>query len=155
MPSTHPNSPAATAAGGLAAALAKVACLSADELRAHFRRLYRMSPPPALSRDLLARLIAQRLQEHPLGRLDPEFGRQLDRIGRGEAPVRRLKPGSVVVREYEGILHEVTVVPGGFRWNEAIYPSLSTIARLITGTSWSGPRFFGLRNKVSSIEEAT
>ena len=76
----------------------------------------------------------------------------LDRIGRGEAPARRLKPGSVLVREYDGVLHEVVVVPGGFLWNGASYPSLSTIARLITGTSWNGPRFFGLRGKKSALK---
>lgn len=58
------------------------------------------------------------------------------------------------MREYDGVLHEVTIVPGGFLWAGSTYPSLSTIARLITGTSWNGPRFFGLRNKASSPEGA-
>ena len=52
---------------------------------------------------------------------------------------------SVIVREYQGELHEVLVVPNGFCWRGAVYASLSTIARKITGTSWNGPRFFGLR----------
>jgi hypothetical protein len=50
-----------------------------------------------------------------------------------------------MVREHQGTLHEVMVVPGGFSWQEKTYPSLSTIAQAITGTSWNGPRFFGLR----------
>lgn len=144
--------PAAAAAGGLSAGLGELAGLGSDELRARFRRLYRTNPPPGLSREMLMRLIAQRLQEQALGRLDPELARQLDRIGRGEAPARRLKPGSVLVREYDGALHEVVVVPGGFLWNGATYPSLSTIARTITGTSWNGPRFFGLRGKASALK---
>jgi hypothetical protein len=50
-----------------------------------------------------------------------------------------------MVREHQGTLHEVMVVPGGFCWQDKTYPSLSTIAQAITGTSWNGPRFFGLR----------
>ena len=70
----------------------------------------------------------------------------LDRLAKGGAePVRHLKVGTVIVREHQGTLHEVMVVPGGFSWREKTYPSLSTIAQAITGTSWNGPRFFGLR----------
>src|SRR5215210_3117336 len=58
---------------------------------------------------------------------------------------RFLKAGTVLVREYAGERHTVTVVPGGYVWRETTYPSLSTIARAITGTAWNGPRFFGLR----------
>src|SRR5207237_7052991 len=72
----------------------------------------------------------------------------LDRLARGDKPNelnRRLKPGTVLVREYSGERHTVTVVPNGFLWKDATYSSLSTIARAITGTAWNGPRFFGLR----------
>jgi Protein of unknown function (DUF2924) len=58
---------------------------------------------------------------------------------------RRLKTGTVLVREYQGERHTVTVVANGFVWREATYASLSAIARAITGTNWNGPRFFGLR----------
>ena len=57
----------------------------------------------------------------------------------------------MLVREYQGERHTVTVVPGGYVWREATYPSLSTIARAITGTAWSGPRFFGI-NRLEDIE---
>jgi hypothetical protein len=57
----------------------------------------------------------------------------------------RLKVGTVLVREHQGERHIVTVVPDGFAWQETTYASLSSIARAITGTAWSGPRFFGLR----------
>jgi Protein of unknown function (DUF2924) len=59
---------------------------------------------------------------------------------------RRLKPGTVLLREYQGERHTVTVVPNGYFWHETTYASLSIIARAITGTSWNGPRFFGLRS---------
>jgi Protein of unknown function (DUF2924) len=52
----------------------------------------------------------------------------------------------VLLREYQGERHTVTVVPNGYLWRETAYASLSTIARAITGTAWSGPRFFGLRS---------
>jgi hypothetical protein len=90
-----------------------------------------------------------------LGGLDPKTAKHLtslprgDRLG-GDRP-RRLKPGTVLVREYQGERHTVTVVPGGYVWREATYASLSTIARAITGTSWSGPRFFGI-NRLEDIE---
>ena len=65
---------------------------------------------------------------------------------------RRLKPGTVLVREYHGERHTVTVVTNGFVWREATFASLSPIARAITGTAWNGPRFFGLRiDKESTI----
>jgi hypothetical protein len=59
----------------------------------------------------------------------------------------------VLVREYQGERHTVTVVPGGYVWREATYASLSTIARAITGTAWSGPRFFGARAGVNRLED--
>ena len=59
-------------------------------------------------------------------------------------PGARLKPGTVLVRDYQGQRHTVTVVSDGFDWQGTTYPSLSAIARAITGTAWSGPRFFAL-----------
>ncbi|WP_245294166.1 DUF2924 domain-containing protein [Methylobrevis pamukkalensis] len=125
-----------------------VAAAPLDQLRSRFRALYRVPAPESLSRDLIARLVAHRLQEQRLGKLDPNLAGQIDRLDRhggGQTPRRRLKPGTVLVREHGGVLHEVMVVPGGFAWNGETHASLSVIARRITGTSWNGPRFFGLR----------
>ena len=58
---------------------------------------------------------------------------------------QRLKSGTVLVREFQGVRHTVTIVPEGFVWQEKTYTSLTAIARIITGTNWNGPRFFGLR----------
>ena len=105
-------------------------------------------PPAGLTKDIIARMIAYRIQEEAFGGLDKEPIKLLDRLARGEKPGarnRRLKPGTVLVREYKGERHTVTVVPDGFVWQETTYTSLSTIARTITGTAWNGPRFFGLR----------
>ena len=105
-------------------------------------------PPKGLTKDIIARMIAYRIQEEAFGGLDKETLKLLDRLARGEKPnelQRRLKAGTVLVREYQGDRHTVTVVADGFLWGEKTYSSLSTIAQVITGTKWNGPRFFGLR----------
>ena len=62
-------------------------------------------------------------------------------------PRRQLKPGTVLVRDYQGQRHAVTVGREGFDWQGTSYSSLSAIARAITGTAWSGPRFFALQGR--------
>ena len=77
----------------------------------------------------------------------PRLRRLLTAVARnGAEPVRHLKIGSIIVREHQGVLHEVMVAPDGFCWQGKTYSSLSTIALRITGTSWNGSRFFGLRD---------
>src|SRR5208337_4245070 len=105
-------------------------------------------PPKGLTKDIIARMIASRIQEQASGGLGRETVKLLDRLARGGKPDglnRRLKAGTVLVREYQGERHTVTIVPDGFLWQDSTYLSLSTIARTITGTVWNGPRFFGLR----------
>src|SRR3954453_2927525 len=103
-------------------------------------------PPAGLSKDLLGRMVAARLQERAFGGLDRDSLRFLQSLARQERPPRRqLKPGTVLVREYQGRRHIVTSVRDGFDWQGTTYQSLSAIARAITGTAWSGPRFFGLQ----------
>jgi hypothetical protein len=121
--------------------------LGLEELRKRWRMTFGSLPPRALTKDLIARMIAYRLQEEAFGGLDKATIKLLDRLARGEKPElnRRLKPGTVLVREYRGERHTVTVASDGFVWRDTTYSSLSTIARAITGTAWNGPRFFGLR----------
>src|SRR5260370_15756767 len=90
-------------------------------------------------------MIAYRLQERAFGGLDRESLRFLDGLARhGGSPRRRLKPGTVLVRDYQGQRHTVTVVSNGFDWQGATYPSLSAIARAITSTPRSGSWFLPL-----------
>jgi Protein of unknown function (DUF2924) len=127
------------------AEIAHLRSLALDALRRHWRVTFGRTPPAALSKDLLGRMIAYRLQERAFGGLDRESLRFLDGLARhGGSPRRHLKPGTVLVRDYQGQRHTVTVVSDGFDWQGATYPSLSAIARAITGTAWSGPRFFAL-----------
>ena len=79
-----------------------------------------------------------------MGGLDPRIRKLLGAREKGLS-ARHVKVGSIIIREYQGKLHEVVVVPGGFCWQGQVFASLSTIARKITGTSWNGLRFFGLR----------
>ena len=141
------------AAKTLEAELEGIAALGLDDLRSLWLRMTQKSAPRAFSRDLLARKISYRVQEQQLGKLGREMRQRLDRLAKGgREPVRHLKVGTVMVREHKGTLHEVMVVPGGFSWRDKTYPSLSAIALAITGTSWNGPRFFGLRGGKSGME---
>ena len=123
------------------------------ELRVLWRETTGRPAPDALSKELIARALAHLLQEQRLGGLDPHLRRLLMSLQKpGTEPIRHLKIGSVIVREFEGKIHEVMVAPGGFYWSGQTFSSLSAIARKITGTSWNGPRFFGLRGKDEPLE---
>lgn len=142
----NPGSP--SAALDLDQALERIASLNKDELRALWRQAKGQEPPTALSKDLIARALAHRLQEEHFGGINAQVRKKLAAFATGATePSRYVKTGSIIIREYQGRLHQVVVVPEGFLWQGQIYTSLSTIARKITGTSWNGPRFFGLRGK--------
>ena len=136
-------------AAAIEAEVERVRSLGTVALRQRWRLMFGGSPPAGLTKDLIRRMIAYRIQEEAFGGLDRETIKLLDRLARGEKPSaelnRRLKPGTVLIREYQGGRHTVTVVSDGFLWREQTWSSLSTIAREITGTNWNGPRFFGLR----------
>jgi Protein of unknown function (DUF2924) len=135
-----------TEAAAIEAEIARLRALALDALRRRWRVVFGRTPPAPLSKDLLGRMIAWRLQERAFGGLDRESLRFLDGLARhGGSPRRRLKPGTVLVRDYRGQRHTVTVAADGFEWLGTTYASLSAIARVITGTAWSGPRFFALR----------
>ena len=124
---------------------------SLDELRREWRRLYR-SEPPRISRDLLMRGIGYRLQEIQHGGLGKSTRRKLKTLAKmfrttgrvAPDPGLSLKPGARLVREWHGRTHTVTVTEDGFEYAGTSYPSLTKVARKITGAHWSGPRFFGL-----------
>ena len=127
---------------------------SLDELRREWRRLYH-NDPPRISRDLLVLGIAYRLQEIEHGGLGKATLRKLRTLAKtlratgrvGPTPSLSLKPGARLVREWHGRTHTVTVTEDGFEYAGASYPSLTKIAKKITGAHWSGPRFFGLLAK--------
>lgn len=129
-----------------------LAGMEVDALREEWTRLYRSRPPTRSSRQLLELGIAWKLQEAALGGPSRTTQRQLGGpvdAAKVVAPPRsvELKPGARLVREWRGVTHDVLVVDGGFEWRGQRWTSLSMIARKITGTRWSGPRFFGLEKR--------
>ena len=134
-------------------ALARLPELDPGALRQRWRALYKAEPSPHLSRELLVRAVAYQVQELALGGLRPAPQRQLLRIAQqaketGAATIRarpELKPGTRLMREWQGRSYEVLVLDDGFSWQGTHHRSLSAIARKITGTAWSGPLFFGLK----------
>jgi len=122
------------------------------ELRARWRAKFKSEPPKAFGPDLLRRSIAHKLQEDAYGGLDRATARLLNQLiyqyskTRGKIVMpRRIMPGAVLVRHWKGQAHHITVLEDAFAYGGKSYESLSEIARLITGTRWNGPRFFGLR----------
>src|SRR5262249_52681740 len=127
-----------------------------SELRALWTQVLGEQPPATLGRDVLALGIAYACQERRQGGLSKPVARELARLfeqvlrgDRTETPAALTAPlprsGTILVREWQGTAHHVTVVDDGFLWNGRTYRSLSGIARAITGTNWNGPRFFGMR----------
>lgn len=101
-------------------------------------------PPKHVSRRLLELSAAWHLQCQEFGKPDRELRRLLHGSA-GSAPEKRpIKPGTRLVREWNGRTHHVEVLARGYQWNDKAYRSLSSIAKAITGSHWSGPRFFGL-----------
>jgi hypothetical protein len=137
--------------------VARLRDLDVEGLRRRWETVHSGKGPTHLPRHLLFRLLAYRLQAEALGELDSQSQRILDRSTSPEDASKRaeesrrssnsLRPGTVLGREWNGQMHHVAVLAGGFAWNGTTYPSLSKIAFAITGTRWNGPRFFGLRDK--------
>lgn len=146
-----------------------VRAMTRDDLVVHWQRRWRRPPPKGISRRLLENNAAWLLQAEAKGGLAAATRRCLDALARtggssskgtGKSepvgndartpPARRtLRPGSRVIRQWQGRSHVVEVIEGGFTYEGRPYTSLTAIAREITGARWSGPRFFGLTAPVT------
>ncbi len=137
----------------LSAEIALLESLDVAQLRARWKILYETEAPTRFSRDLLMRAVAYRMQERVLGGLKPGTRRLFERVAQDArarrpirvAPVRQLAPGAILVREWGGTKHQVTMLESGVMFRGKPYRSLSEVARVITGNRWSGPLFFGLK----------
>ena len=136
----------------LEAEIANLSNLSLSELRKVWSE--RLGTPPQLaSTELTRRWLAWELQAAKQGGLDGATRRQLRQHGRSlttssvASSAVRAKPGTVLTREWRGASHKVVVLERGFSWNGQTWASLSEIASQITGTRWSGPRFFGVHRR--------
>lgn len=135
--------------------LAALGAMSSAQLRDEWRSVFR-EVAPAVSPELLARGIAYRLQERRHGGLSQAAKRELKRLVRelarnGEITAGsevQLKPGTRLARDWGGRTHHVLVMNNGFAFEDRHFTSLTKIANAITGTNWSGPRFFGLKRRI-------
>lgn len=136
------------------AEVARLRDLDLPALRLCWRRLMRRPAPGHVPRHLMIKILAYRVQANAFGDCDKATLRLLAGLGEagvtaGDQPVAvlgagGLRPGTLLVREWAGVQQRVMVLDPGFAWNGSTYASLSHVARAITGTRWSGPRFFGL-----------
>ncbi|MGB8028040.1 MAG: DUF2924 domain-containing protein [Terracidiphilus sp.] len=134
--------------------LAALPGMERKALQALWHRLFGKPPNHSLRREVLIPILAYRLQEVTCGGINVSaVEKRLRDLTLGGPSSRqnnlllRPKPGTHFVREWQGKLHEVTVLPDSYEYNDHTYGSLSEIARLITGTRWSGPAFFGLHRR--------
>ena len=148
--------------GALDALVVSLSHLNLDQLELQWRNHLGGSPPAHLPGWLLMRVLAYRIQAAAFGNLDRAILRRLREAQGNEAfesggtrpfvtrrPTTRegvgLKSGALLVREWNSRLERVMVLDDGFSWNGCVYPSLSQVAKAITGTNWNGHRFFGLK----------
>jgi Protein of unknown function (DUF2924) len=138
--------------------LASLPNLSKPALCDLWKQLFTKDPPPAIRKDAMLRVIAHRLQEQAFGGLSDAGCRRLRQLAATfeadpDAAVSNrppIKPGTRLVRQWKEQIHVVEVETEGYEYRGARYENLSEIARLITGTRWSGPAFFGLKAKQSN-----
>jgi len=137
---------------GLAGELARLKSLSRLELMAEWKKVWGSEAPFNISQNLLLLAFAYRLQEQIYGGLKPHIKAKLRQIAGGHTkiqPVPQIKSGTRLLREWRGSTHEVLVLGDGVQYRGEKYRSLSEVAKVITGSKWSGPVFFGLRPKQS------
>jgi Protein of unknown function (DUF2924) len=137
--------------------------LKPEERRKRWQAIFGSNPPAKIHSSLMIQTLARRLQEKAFGGLKPSTQRLLQKVaeyaGAGrKAPTtgKKAQPrvGTMLVREWHGTKHQVSVVKDGFIYRSKRYGSLSQIARTITGTQWSGPLFFGLKSRTEQSRGA-
>jgi Protein of unknown function (DUF2924) len=140
--------------------VAALPTMPTPKLKTLWRELTGTEPPP-YNRTFLVKRLAYRLQELAFGGLSVQAERRLDDLvdeldGKKKPKAKDMSApvsGTKLIREWQGVLHEVTALAEGFEYQGRRYQSLSAVARAITGTRWNGPLFFGLR-KHGKLEAA-
>jgi hypothetical protein len=137
----------AGAAADVERELAALAQLDRPALLERWRTAFGRAAPPRLSRAMMQKAIAYDHQVKTFGGFSARTKRSLRAAAKADcrSAFRKLPSrGTRLVREWHGALHEIEVLEDGYLWRGAQHRSLSAIACAITGTKWSGPRFFGL-----------
>jgi hypothetical protein len=132
-------------AANLNAELARLPDMAGEDLRSRWTALVD-GPAPKVSPRMLRLALGWQLQAKAHGGLSRRTNQRLEQIAAAKTRTREIRQGMRLMREWNGVLHVVTVGEDDvIRWNDREWRSLSEIARIITGTRWSGPAFFGLR----------
>lgn len=127
--------------------LAELECLSKGDLKDRWAKLTGR-PAPRVSEKMLRLALAYELQAKALGDLSRKTRQRLEQVAAAKTETRDVRPGMRLAREFAGTVHVVTIGDNGeITWNDREWRSLSEVARAITGTRWSGPAFFGLKQK--------
>jgi hypothetical protein len=132
--------------------LVKLPSLDKPRLRELWQKSFNRPASPRLRRELMPPILAFRIQELSQGGLPAQTRAKLtETIGTlstsNRKVPRKFRPGTRIVREWKGKVHEVTITDGGFEYEGKTFKSLSPIACRITETHWSGPAFFGTKGK--------
>lgn len=123
--------------------------LSSSALKAEWQR-FAGTAPPRISPAMMRLALAWEYQARALGGLPRITQQKLAQLAGGKSRTAEAKAGMRLTREWNGVVHVVTVGEDRIiRWNDREWRSLSEVARMITGTRWSGPAFFGLRQKIA------
>ena len=133
--------------------------LRTPQLRELWQELFAKPPHPKLRRDMMIPILAYQIQENAYGGLKASTRKRLQKLAEDfdrspnlELKVQQIKPGTKLIRHWQGRRHEVRAIEEGFDYLGKRYRSLSEVAREITGTRWSGPLFFGLKRARQSRE---
>ncbi len=128
----------------IARSIEEIKALDRSGCLERWRDVFGRPPPKYLSPQFMQRVLLWELQERMLGGVSRKTDRALARIASGKASPALAKPGTHLVREWNGRTYQVEVIDGGYVMDGKTWRSLSAIARHITGAHWSGPRFFGV-----------
>jgi len=140
--------------------LAELPKLNKPSLCKLWKELFKAPPLPQLRRHLMIPILAYRLQEQAFGSLRAASRGRLCQLARAfennsdaaVSSIPSIKPGTRLVRQWGDQVHLVNVEATGYEYQGGRYQSLSEIARLITGTRWSGPLFFGIKSEQVSVK---
>jgi Protein of unknown function (DUF2924) len=140
----------------LAQKIAALPTLNKSQLLPIWAEIFPGPPPPKLRKELMVPILAYRMQEREFGGLSYGARKRLQEIahalpGKGgrrmEAPAAAAATGTKLIRGWRGETHEVLATDDGYHYKDERYSSLSRVAKVITGTHWSGPAFFGTKGK--------
>ena len=135
--------------GELERRIAALENLSTSALKAEWQRVVG-SVPPRISPAMMRLALAWEYQARALGGLPRTTQQKLAQLAGGKSHTAEVRAGMRLTREWDGVVHVVTVSEDRIiRWRDKEWRSLSEVARAITGTRWSGPAFFGLKQRLA------